>query len=981
MLGAVEARSGGTVLALGPPQQRLVLAVLAAHAGQVASTELLIDCVWDRPPPGARRAMYVHIARIRRVFERAAGPDRPLVALARRSGGYVLDIDPQQVDVHRFRRLLVQARDPGHVTRRVDLLREAVGLWQGPPLSGLPGAWATRTRQAWRQEHLDAVLAWAEAELDAGRPAAVVPALTGLATEHPLTEPVAGMLMRALSAAGRTAEALDRYVKTRQVLVDELGLEPGPQLQTVHQAILRSEMPASAPQPHPPPVTDGSASPAPPAQLPLDPRGFAGRSDHLAHLDGLLVAAGDPPSSVLVVAVSGSAGVGKTALAVHWAHQVRDRFPDGQLYVDLHGFDPSRPGMAPAEAIRGFLYALRVPSEQIPTALAAQIGLYRSLLAGRRVLVVLDNARDSDQVRPLLPGAPGCLVLVTSRSQLASLAATEAAELVSLDPLTAAEAHQMLAARLGAARVSAELQATREIITWCARLPLALAVIAARAGTHPQFPLETFAQELRVAHGGLDAFSDADPATDVRAVLSCSYDTLSTAAARLFRLLGLHPGPDITVAAAASLLGITRSHTLPLLAEVTRAHLLTEHRPGRYLFHDLLRAYANELATRFDRHSERQAAMRRLVSHYLHTAHAGARQLEPNRDPITLARVEPGVLPEHLTDRQQALDWFSAEHRVLIAVTDAAATGAHQDTWRLAWSMVPFFESGGFRHDLAQTQRLALRAAQRTGDVRGQAVAHRNLARGHLRLEEYDEARAHLDGARARYEQLGDAIGGAHIRLLLGCVCGQRGQDRAALGHTQTALAVFRSTGNQPGLANALNNLAWYQAQLGDARAAVAAGQEALRILQHLRDVGGEAAAWDTLGRAYQHDGRYHAANECYERSLERYRAAGDQYGQAVVLNHLGDSQSAAGDLNEARSAWMLSAQILEQLAHPNAAQVHLKLRQLESGGAGRSSWWDGWLRRRRKTVERDPQTLDRDPQTLGGRVQPVEHEGRAQAG
>jgi len=345
---------------------------------------------------------------------------------------------------------------------------------------------------------------------------------------------------------------------------------------------------------------------------------FVGRSGHLRALDALLQDQGAAPTAVVISAIAGMAGVGKTALAVHWAHRVAGRFPDGQLYVNLRGFDPGGAGLDPGQALHGFLEAFGVPPARIPEDLAAQSGLFRSLLAGKRMLVLLDNARSAEQVRPLLPGSPGCLAIVTSRDKLAGLVATEGARPLALDLLTAADARDLLARRLGADRVAAEPAAIACIIAACARLPLALTIAAARAATSPTFPLAAIAAELREAASALDPFDAGESATDVRTVFSWSYRALSAPAARMFRLLGLHPGPDVAVTAAASLAAVPPGQARALLAELTRAHLLAEHAPGRYAFHDLLRAYASELASAQECPADRASAVHRLLDHYLH---------------------------------------------------------------------------------------------------------------------------------------------------------------------------------------------------------------------------------------------------------------------------------------------------------------------------------------------------------------------------
>lgn len=489
-----------------------------------------------------------------------------------------------------------------------------------------------------------------------------------------------------------------------------------------------------------------------PRQLPADVYGFSGRVAELDELDAMLPNSGSRPSAVVISAIGGTAGVGKTALAVHWAHRVADQFPDGQLYVNLHGFDPSDRVMQPAEAVRGFLDALGVQRGQIPAATQAQYALYRSLLAVRRMLVVLDNARDAEHVRPLLPGTATALVVVTSRNQLTSLVAAEGARPLSLGLLSAQDARELLAGRVGAGRVAGEPQAVDSIIAACARLPLALAIAAARAA-QTGFPLATLATELGEAGRRLDTLDAGDPVTQVRTVFSWSYRTLSPSAARLFRLLGLHSGPDISVAAAASFAGCPLGEARELLTELVRLSLLTEHTPGRYTRHDLLRAYATELANAEDSDADRQNALIRLLDHYTHTAYAANRHLNPTRPAIMLPLTDPDptVSVEHFAGYQQAMDWLSAEHEVLVATVrhTGSASDAGFDTraWQLVWSMNNFLYHRGYRQCQVDVWQYALDSAHRLGDKAAQADAHRYLADTFMELRRFDDARRHWQRA------------------------------------------------------------------------------------------------------------------------------------------------------------------------------------------------------------------------------------------
>jgi DNA-binding SARP family transcriptional activator/tetratricopeptide (TPR) repeat protein len=953
LLGSVEVRAGGAGLALGGRQQRLVLAALAVDVGRVVVRQALIDRVWDEAPPGeVEAAVYAHVSRLRGLLARVnAAEDRVVpVRLDRLPGGYVLRAEPDEVDLHRFRRLVARARDPAStIDQRAGLLRDALALWRGEPLAGLPGSWAARTRDAWRQQYLDAVVAWADAEVRAGRAQVVVGPLRELTGEHPLVEPLAAVLMRALHATGRSTDALALYATLRQRIADELGADPGSDLQVIHQAILRGDLDIP-PQPITMPATATTAPetattvPAQPptvvvpAQLPAAVAGFAGRADQLARLDKLLATAGTnghtaAPAAVVISAVSGTAGVGKTALAVQWAHRVADQFPDGQLYVNLRGFDPTGEPMPPAQAVRGFLDALGVPPQRIPTDLDAQTGLYRSQIAGKRMLVVLDNARDAAQVRPLLPGASTALAVVTSRNQLTALVATDAAHPLSLDVLTVAEAHDLLAHRLGAERVAAEPDAVAQIIAACARLPLALAIAAARA-QQTNFPLAALAADLAADLGQagrrLDALDAGDPTTQARAVFSWSYTALTPPAARLFRLLGLHPGPDISTPAAASLAGQPPRETSRLLTELASANLITQRTPGRYTLHDLLRAYATDLAHTHDTDPQRHAATHRLLDHYLHTAYTADRLLNPARDPITLTPPQPGVTPEHPTDHRQALDWFTAEHPVLLAtINHAATTGFDTHTWQLTWTIVHFLYWRGHWHEQAAAGRTAVAAAERLADPAVQGRGHRILALAYTMLGRLDDAHTELSQALELATQAGDQAVQAQTHVVLGQVWERHGRYTEALHHAQQAVRLYRATGHQAGQALALNAVGRSHALLGDYQQALTACQQALTLHQDLGDRHGQAASWDSLGYAHHHLGHHTQAITCYHHAVELSRDFGDRYGEADTLTHLGDTHQAAGDVDAARQCYQQALTILTDLDHTDAQHLRTKLHQL----------------------------------------------------
>jgi len=952
LLGPVELEVRGQLMELGPPQRRTVVAALAVDAGRPVPVDVLTERVWGvAAPPGARRALHAHIARIRRVCEQTGDAGEEALRLLRRSGGYQLQADPDQVDVHLFRRLDGLARQPGQPAgTRVSLLREALALWRGEPLSGLVGPWAERVRQTWRRRRIDAAVLLAELELREGDPAAVVEPLTELLGEHPLTEPLAETLMRALHAVGDSAGALRCFAEIRQRLAEELGADPGERLSGTHEAILRGR-PAGAVRPArragssaprttaavsrttpsaaAADVTDSAPGPRDiPAQLPMGIGNFTGRAEELARLDDLLAEVERQPTAVVVSALSGTAGVGKTALAVHWARQARAAFPDGQVYVNLRGFDPGGAAVGVAEVVRGFLDAFGVPANRVPRGLDAQAALYRSLLAGRRVLIVLDNARDAEQVRPLLPGAPGCLALITSRNRLTGLAAAEGAHLLPVDLLTPAEARELLAGRLGAVRVAAEPAAVDEIVVQCAGLPLALAVVAARAAGRPGLPLTGLADELRTAARRLDPLDGDDELTAVRSVFQWSYRMLSPEGARLFRLLGLHPGPDTTAPAAAALAGITVAGAGVLLAELTEAQLLTEHRPGRFTAHDLLRAYAAELAVVHDSDATRHSATHRLLDHYLHTAYAADALLTRRRDPMTLAPAVPGALPGRPADQEEALAWFSAEYPVLLSAVQRRQPGFDTHTWQLAVTLGTFLERQGHWQALAAAHTAALESARHSHDQPGQANAHRGLGLAWHRLERPDLSREHYLLGLGLFRELGNPAGQARIHQNLAIAASARGVHKEALEHARLSLDHFRAAHDRGGQAIALNEIGWYLAKLGEHREALAYCRQALAAVQEIGDLNGEAHTWDSLGYVHRLLGRFTEAVECYEQALRLFRKTGDRRSEALGLAYLGDTHEAAADPGAAELAWSRALAVFDELGLAEAGPLRDKLRR-----------------------------------------------------
>jgi DNA-binding SARP family transcriptional activator len=977
LLGPMVVRCGGVSVPLPRGRQRTLLAVLLLGRGRALTADELAELLWaPGPVPGsAAVTVRTYVKRLRRSLG-SAGRDRIVSA----PGGYLIRVEPGELDIAVMEQELAAARASGRAAawdQAAVQAGAALRLWRGepladaklPPLAEQEAARLTEMRLQARELRFEADLALA-------RHTEAVTELPRLIAAHPVRERLYALLMLALYRCGRRAEALEAYRAARDVLAREIGADPGPELQALHQQILRDDpalalppsLDALASSPGPPrdrvgagtgvmPAAAGTAGvaarrapqlpvvprqlPVVPRQLPAAPRHFAGRRAELARLRGVAGAAG----GVVVGVISGMAGVGKTALALHWAHRVAGEFPDGQLYADLGGFGPSGTAVEPAVALDGFLDGLGVAAERIPRSLEARAGLYRSLVAGRRMLVVLDNARDVEQVRLLLPGSPGCVVLVTSRARLTGLAVGGNAELLALDVLSEQEARELLSVRLGGGRVAGEPDAVREVIGLCAGLPLALAVAAARAVAHPGFPLAGLAAELRDAGRRLDGLDAGDAAASVRAVVSWSCRQLAELPARMLRLLSLHPGPGITAAAAASLAGIPLRQARLALAALAEANLVTEYLPGRYGLHDLLRAFAAEQARAAGAAEDHRAAVGRMLDHYLHTVNAAGVMTVWERDPITLAAPAPGVFPERVAAGGPALAWLDAEHAVLVRVIrQAAGAGFDVHAWQLAWSLVVFFRMRGHWHDLVTTQRIALAAARRLRDQDAQARVHWELGLAVAQAGRFGQAHSHLGQALQLYENLGDQDGQARARISLGLVLERQGRDRDALDSTLAALRPPPAGPQPPGKAItrvtqavALNNSGWYHARLGEFSRARTHCEQALQLF---RDIGfryGQAITLDSLGYICHHHGDHDRAIAHYRLAAGHYRQMGDLYNLAQTLARLGESFQAAGDTAAARHAWQQAIHILDGMQHPDADHTRARLRQLNNSMNGQA--------------------------------------------
>ncbi|MFI6766696.1 BTAD domain-containing putative transcriptional regulator [Streptomyces sp. NPDC050355] len=615
LLGPVECETDdGRPLALGSGRIRTVTAVLISEVNQVVTLSRLIDLAWDvEPPASARGVVHNHVHRLRQLLAGHA-------ELATRGQGYVLLADPCTVDVHRFQSLVSAARE-AEPQAAVTMLGRALGLWRGEALADVPGDRVRRTVGAGLAQARVAALHELGAQLLLlGRYGEVVTELTAWIAEHPLHEELTALLMRALQASGRQAEALDHYHRTRRHLKDQLGIDPGRVLSEAYLAVLGGSgaaapqgpaRPPTAPPPAVPYTVDHGPAPLPlVAQLPPGIPDFCGRERELAVLDQHLERVPRPHCVVL----AGGGGAGKTTLAVQWAHGLRAEFPDGQLFADLRGFE--RPPMRAGTVLSSFLLSLGVPEARIPESVAERAALYRSLLAGRRMLVLLDNAGTAEQTRPLLPSTPGCLAVVTSRRRLSGLVVRDGAVLVTVGALAPGDAMQLLGNALGRQRIEADPAAARALVEWCERLPLALRIAAARLMAHPEWPLECWTKKLADERRRLQELSADDADLAVEANLYLSYRALSSGAARLFRVLGLHPGPGVELPAAAALAGQDLERTRRHLAELCDAHLLHEQAQGHFVRSELVRLYAAQRVASEESRSAQDQAVRRLLDHF-----------------------------------------------------------------------------------------------------------------------------------------------------------------------------------------------------------------------------------------------------------------------------------------------------------------------------------------------------------------------------
>jgi DNA-binding SARP family transcriptional activator len=926
ILGPVEVWTGQDWAKVSAGKQRSVLATLLLRPGEVVSIDALIDQVWpDKPPARAANLVSVYVHHLRRLIGDAEG--RVLVT---RAPGYQVVPGPGELDADRFAALVGEGRQAlaaGAPDRAVELLTGALELWRGPALADVP-ATALVAAEADRlgQSRLEALELRAEASLACGRFAEVLPEVRRLLADHPLQEKLWALQMRALYGAGRQAEALEVYEQARNKIADELGVDPGADLrQLYHQILNADEVQAVIPAAR---VDPGLLSAPVPAQLPADIRDFTGRSGQVEQLRELLVGADgeDSPGAVRVVLVVGSGGLGKTALAVHAAHLLASRFPGGQLYANLLG---ATEPVAAAEVLARFLRDLGMEGHRIPLGEEERAAHFRTRLAGKRILIVLDDARDAAQVQPLLPGSASCAVLVTARGTLPELVGSE---LIDLDVLPRPEARALFGVVAGEERVAAEPAATEAVLKACAGLPLAIRIAGARVARRGGGTVRALAERLSDERRRLDEFRMGNLA--VRASFEVSFTSLPGPAAaggldpaRAFRLLGLWTGPSIGLPAAAGLLGEPEMDTADALDVLVDAHLLESPALEQYRFHDLLRVYAADRALTEEAEADRHGAITRVLAWYLYSAEAAARMISQQRRQVPLDPVPPALHPLAFATLEEALTWCDHERAELMAATRlAAAAGLHELAWKLPAAAMVFYGRRSHWADWVAAHEIGLASARTVGDRLAEAWMLNNLGMAYG-VQRMEESVTYLEQALDISRELGNGPAEAQAATNLANTYFRLGNYAEARIAAERSIDIERKVGNRFGEGIGLGILGGACRELGEFGAAIEFLQQALAISRELGERDFEAETLTDLGEAYLGLGQLADATNRLEDSLAIRESIGDRHGQAATLQRLGQAHWRAGDVGKARAQLAEAIALYDDLRdHAQAADVRAVL-------------------------------------------------------
>jgi DNA-binding SARP family transcriptional activator/tetratricopeptide (TPR) repeat protein len=955
VLGPTELWSAGQPYDLGSAKARSVLAILLLTPRTIVPAGTLIDRLWDTQPPAkARENLSVYVTRLRASLRSAVGDS---VRLAGRASGYVLDVDPEAVDLHQFRRLRRQASalaESGDYDHAARLLREADALWHGQALAGIGGDWVARMRDSLEEERRAVILERVECELELGRHADLIGELRGLLAQYPLDETFIAHQMTALYRSGRQGDALSLYRDTRSQLAEEQGTEPGPVLAELHQRILRGDPELS--------VQPASRRPGVvplPDTLPPDATDFVGRGQELAQLTG------EHGCTPQVRVIEGMPGVGKTALAVHAAHAAAPQYPDGMIYLNFHTHDPGSPSLDSAEALHRLLQMLNVPAAQIPDTMGKRAALWRAELSRRRAVVILDDAATSDQIRPILPEAGGCLILITARRGLPGL---EGAHVVNLDALPTDDAVTLFA-QVASASIVRNHDEAATAVELLGRLPLAIQLTAAGLARGYPFRLSDLAGELSQSGPGLDG-GGANP--EVMSAFDLSYRALDPDHQRFFRLLGLNPCPLVSLHAAAALGGCSLGEAEKACIALLDHHLLAQDRAGQFRFHDLIRGFAAARAAHDDPSGERRKAVARLLDYYLDSADEADRVLHPFRYRMPISVTHPPVDSPALGSPEAATSWLESEWRNILQ----AARYASEHEWQrqcadLTHVVAGFVEIRAYLHEAIEAHTLALQACRdiadpartaraslelsvvkqqigqqeaarglaedamaiyRTlGDGRGEAEAMDQVGLAHQRAARSREAFAYFQESQTLYDEAADRHGVAETLGHSGIACWHLGRHPEAMGYLLDALSEYRQLGDRRGEAKSLNNLGKMHLYAGQHRDALENYQKALEIFNEIGVPQSQAIVYQSIGCVHQYKGDREKALATYRRALAIYRSIGDLPYEAEVLIDIGGILQAAGCYYEAlihyERGGLVAAEIgslsLQVMALRGIADVH----------------------------------------------------------
>lgn len=880
VLGPIEVSVGGRALPGLAPRHRAVLGYLLLNAGRVVSADRLIDAVWGLTPPDSARAqIHAAITAIRRVL-RAAGAAE---LLGTRPAGYVISPGTDQLDLDEFTTRVTSAT--------AGEIRAALELWRDEAFSDVTADYVPDARARLEERRLSAIERLAEMELEHGRHEDLIDELTGLVAAHPLRARLTSQLMLALHRSGRQADALAAARTFRSALAEQQGLDPNRSFLALEEAILRDDAGLYQPAvlaPEPPEPESTAVRRA--RFLPYDTSDFAGRTDELAWLTRI------QPGVMTLAAVDGMAGIGKTTLAIHAAYRLADRFPDGQLFVDLHGHTAGQPPLEAGAALEILLRQLGVPNERIPVSVTERSALWRAELTGRRVLAVLDNAAGTDHVRPLLPGASFSLILITSRRQLTDL---DGAQALSVDLLPAADAVAMFTGIVGA-RAEAEPLAVLDVLQLCGFLPLAVRIAAARLRHRPRWTVAYLADRLRDQRRRLAELTTSE--RGVAVAFNLSYEQLDPAQRRMFRLLGLHPGRDIDANAAAALADVPADAAEDLLEGLLDAHVLRQQEPARYTFHDLLRVHARTTTLATEPPAEQQAALTRLAGHYLYAARLAVDVLfDYGKDRLPHVPVPDRPILSFSSEAETTA-WLDAERANLLAIGGHTAEHGPPITGDLATTLRPYLDARGHPSDALSLHTHALHASRRLGDTASEVTALVDLGWLGYRLGDHDKALADSKRALELSLEIGDRYTASRALNTIGNVYLRKREYPRVHEHLEHALTLSRQIGNQVGEAHVLSNLAISYQQQGRPDQASDHHRQALQLHQRIGNRGGEARTLDHLGVVYRSQGHHEQARDHHRQALQLYRLLGNRSEQASALNGLGEVACATDQPGQAVS-------------------------------------------------------------------------------